>query len=262
MTDPVLTPEEQATQKQFQAAVVNSAMTPQGKLSATKLLILAAPQWVLPISLGVVTIAVVIAIGVAMRNSTIVTADAARVMLASVFAIGTLGMAFALMLGVFLSSDSQLKDRFGMALQSFTPLVGIVGTILGFYFGTNLTTPADPLTIVDVTVPSLKVMSAEKSTVTVLVQGGKGPWVYTLDFGTDDVPKIQRMLQVPFLRETIALPKVSRDTALGVKVTVNDALGKSAEWTRTPEQWMTVSPAPPLPVNNTPVAPKTQEAPK
>jgi len=247
MADPELTPAEQATQKEFQAAVVKSATTPEGKLSATKLLILAAPQWILPAGLGVVTVAVVIAVGVAMRNSSIVTADAARVMLATMFAIGTLGMAFALMLGVFLSTDTkmELKDRFGLALQAFTPLVGIVGTVLGFYFGTNLTAPVDPLTIVDVTVPSLKVPSTEKTTLTVLVQGGKGPWVYTLDFGTNEIPKIQRTLNVPFLRETVAVPSVRKDTAMGVKVTVNDALGKSAEWSRDPEHWVTVTAPPP-----------------
>lgn len=94
MPEPELSPEQRDVQQQFQAAVVKSATTPEGKLSATKLLLIAAPQWILPGTLLVITIAVALAVTVAMRNSSLVTADAARVMLASIFAVGTIGMAF------------------------------------------------------------------------------------------------------------------------------------------------------------------------
>lgn len=162
-------------------------------------------------------------------------------------------MAFSLMLGVFLSTDESVtaKDRFGMAIQVFTPLVGIVGTILGFYFGSNVTT-TDPLTILDVTTPTLKATAGDKLPLTILVQGGKGPWNYSLDFGTADVPKIEKTQSTPFLRENVTLPNANAEKHLGLVVTVRDASGATAQWSRNPEQWLTIAPlpTPPVPPNH------------
>lgn len=64
--------------------------------------------------------------------------DVARGLITFVFAIGTVGVALILTAAAFaVSGDNQeeMKERFDMGKQVLTALIGIFGTILGFYFG-------------------------------------------------------------------------------------------------------------------------------
>ena len=54
------------------------------------------------------------------------------------FSLGTVGVAVILVAAVFTSEGKDLKDRFDMGKQVLTALIGILGTIVGFYFGAEL----------------------------------------------------------------------------------------------------------------------------
>lgn len=170
--------------------------------------------------------------------------DQARSTLAVVFSAATVVLALCMILAAFLSADRTLgiKERFGLSMQVLTPLIGIMGTILGFYFGTpDQTVAPQPLVILDVLSPTGTQKSGESIPVTILTQGGKGPWTFDLDFGTA-IPKIRKSASQPFLRETVKLPAVTASTAIGIKVTVSDTLGNSVEWQRQPKEWLTADP--------------------
>lgn len=59
----------------------------------------------------------------------------ARGVITFIFAVGTIGIAIILTIAALLG-DPQAAERFNRGKEVFTILVGIFGTIIGFYFGT------------------------------------------------------------------------------------------------------------------------------
>ncbi len=184
--------------------------------------------------------------------------DESRSMLAMIFALGTITMAFCLMLGAFLSSgDDSVKDRFAMANQVLTPLIGIMGTILGFYFGTSQgKTSAEPLAVVDVIVAKNTVKPGESLPVTTIVSGGQGPWEFTLTFANNAMPTVKRKVSSQHLRETIAIP-TAQTGQLGVTVEVTDSVGATAKVERKLGEWVTIEAAAAPPPHDAPAPPIT-----
>jgi hypothetical protein len=66
------------------------------------------------------------------------TAEAARNVITVVVTIGTLVIALLLVLAVTLQQDGQAVARFEKGKEVLAILVGILGTIVGFYFGTKV----------------------------------------------------------------------------------------------------------------------------
>lgn len=69
----------------------------------------------------------------------------ARGLITFLFAFGTISIALLIAAASYWVSDSeQLKARFGYAKDILMVLIGILGTIIGFYFGTETSQPPAP----------------------------------------------------------------------------------------------------------------------
>jgi len=79
---------------------------------------------------------------------------------------------------------TQLGDRFDKAKDVLTLMIGIFGTILGFYYGSlaNPTGEGVAMRLANIEVPSVVVAPGEKTTVTATVLGGTAPITYDLYF--------------------------------------------------------------------------------
>lgn len=194
------------------------------------------------------------------RPGNIGSMDQSRSMLAIIFSIGTIATAFCLMLGAFLSAGNEtVKDRFTLANQVLTPLIGIMGTILGFYFGTvNDKKTAEPLAIVDVMVAKNTVKPGESLPLTAIVSGGQGPWEFSLTFANNALPPIRRKEASQNFRESIAIP-AGQKGQLGVTVEVTDSAGATAKLERKIGEWVTIEAAAAAPVANSPALPRPME---
>jgi hypothetical protein len=181
------------------------------------------------------------------RPGSIGSIDQSRSMLAIIFSIGTIATAFCLMLGAFLSAGTEtVKDRFTLANQVLTPLIGIMGTILGFYFGTaNDKKAAEPLAIVDVMVAKNTVKPGESLPITAIVSGGQGPWEFSLAFDNNALPAVRRKVASQNFRESIAIP-AGQKGQLGVTVEVTDSAGATAKLERKVGEWVTIETAAPV----------------
>ncbi|MEO9875133.1 MAG: hypothetical protein ABJM26_20540 [Anderseniella sp.] len=62
----------------------------------------------------------------------------ARGLITFFFSLGTVGVAIILVTAVFTSDGDELKEKFDMGKQVLTTLIGVLGTIVGFYFGAEL----------------------------------------------------------------------------------------------------------------------------
>jgi len=63
--------------------------------------------------------------------------EVSRGLITFFFALGTVGVAIILVTAAFTSDSQELKERFDMGKQVLTALIGVFGTIVGFYFGTH-----------------------------------------------------------------------------------------------------------------------------
>src|SRR5882762_5694132 len=89
--------------------------------------------------LGVLGITLVLSIvlGLFIRSSIVrelASPDLARGVITFIFAVGTVGIALLLAVGALVGQHS--VEEFAKAKEILTVLIGVFGTILGFYFGT------------------------------------------------------------------------------------------------------------------------------
>jgi hypothetical protein len=64
-------------------------------------------------------------------------ADHARGLITFLFSFATIGIIILVAIAIFWLDKAEVAERFGFAKDLITILVGILGTVLGFYFGTS-----------------------------------------------------------------------------------------------------------------------------
>jgi hypothetical protein len=137
----------------------------------------------------VVAVFVVIALGVGfgLYNSEIFDklkdSSYARGVITYLITIATIGLVFILVLQIMFvkeEAEGQIKG----AREVLTILTGILGTIVGFYFGQS-TDQTQALRVAQLAVSPI---AEGKERVTAFVEGGVSPYNYILSFG-DDVPR-------------------------------------------------------------------------
>ena len=67
--------------------------------------------------------------------SSLARVEVARGLITFFFAMGTVGVALILVTATFTSNKADLKERFDNGKQVLMALIGVFGTIVGFYFG-------------------------------------------------------------------------------------------------------------------------------
>jgi hypothetical protein len=86
--------------------------------------------------------------------------NAARGLITTLIAIVTVAIAIILTLSVVLSSASDYKERFALGKEILTILIGVLGTIVGFYFGSA---PIDNNKIAPITTTAAEKSLIEKA---------------------------------------------------------------------------------------------------
>jgi amino acid transporter len=159
-----------------------------------------------------------------------------------VFTTVSIALVLALYAIVSERDDQQLKDRFGFAKEILTALIGIVGTILGFYFASSTQITTREAIRSELASPqALQVASAfisnenpKKGDTVVLssfVSGGKPPYVYSVSFSPPHIisPIADRTSPDGMIKEEVKVPEsVQKDTEFTFKIAINDSSGKSS----------------------------------
>ena len=72
--------------------------------------------------------------------------EQARGLITFLFAVATVGIALVIVLAVFLSTGAkdEVSERFAMGKDVLAVLMGVFGTILGFYFGSEIASVRQP----------------------------------------------------------------------------------------------------------------------
>ena len=122
-----------------------------------------------------------------------------------------------------------------------TLLLGIFGTIVGFYFGSEVAAKGQaPEETIVRTVPlrltagpataSLTIVSSgAEFTINTFVSGGKAPYRYGVGLDKDDIKTETPVDPSGWIVKAISAPKATADRPLQVRVVIEDADGHSAE---------------------------------
>lgn len=161
--------------------------------------------------------------------------ELARGFITFVIAIGTLALAFLLMIytitfRIVRKADyNAFKDRFGRGQQVLTALVGILGTIVGFYFGTAVTETKKPeFTISPVKINNPTPKPGDKIKLTSVVQGGQAPYKYSLSFDPPDINPIEKTSSTGNISQSIEIKQdATPGTEISITFKVTDDTGKS-----------------------------------
>ncbi|MFZ5625500.1 MAG: hypothetical protein ACOY71_13925 [Gemmatimonadota bacterium] len=117
----------------------------------------------------------------------------ARGLITFIVTVTTVGIALLLVYQAFYAEDGQDRtekaERFRRAREIFSGLMGVLGTIVGFYFGTATTTR-------DLRISETRLVAADsgRTRVEAYVYGGTPPYRYTVSFepeaAADSIPAI------------------------------------------------------------------------
>jgi hypothetical protein len=158
-------------------------------------------------------------------------AEFARGLITYLFAVVTIGTAVVLLTSALTSGATQeYEEKFRRGKEVLSLLLGVFGTIVGFYFGTEIrsTTSAEVATF-GATPPVLSresVVGGEAVTVTASVSGGTPPYHYGTALGDESDVKYEQLVGKTG-RIVAKLPTltVQEQTVVSVKLGVKDAAG-------------------------------------
>lgn len=197
----------------------------------------------------IIAVVIFLAIGLFSSDRTFLRSlqnnETARGVITFLVVFTTVSIALILVLYAIVSelTDQQiLKDRFSFAKEILTALIGILGTILGFYFASSTQITTREATRSELVSPqALQVSSAfisnENPTkgdtvmLSSFVSGGKPPYVYSVSFSPPLIisPVTDRTSPDGVIREEIKIPEsVQKDMELTFKIAINDSSGKSS----------------------------------
>ena len=103
--------------------------------------------------------------------------DIARGLITFVVTIGTIGIAFTLIGGIFIVSSEGLKERFDAGGQILTALIAVLGTIVGFYYGTTVRNGVLP-TLTPPSISPSEIEAGGSFDLGAMISGGKPPFEY------------------------------------------------------------------------------------
>jgi len=156
----------------------------------------------------------------------------ARGLITFVVAIATVAAAIILLLAAIVSegTESDVKMRLNEGRQVMAPLIGILGTIVGFYFGQPVagTTQAQTLGLAPIVLSAERVAPGGTVTVTSRVSGGRSPYTYTITLPGVGQPITDKLTAAGEIRREVAIPKDTKPSDVTIQVGVEDSVGATA----------------------------------
>lgn len=121
--------------------------------------------------------------------------EIARGVITYLVAVATMGIAMILAMAAIMKGGSDLDKRFAFGKEVLTLLIGVLGTIIGFYYGSAAKSgeeKSQPLAVASVEIEPAEPIVGQEFTLSANISGGTAPYIYTIRFSPDVVkPAVQ-----------------------------------------------------------------------
>jgi hypothetical protein len=165
----------------------------------------------------------------------------ARGLITFLITFTTIGIAIILAISTLYGDGGDNGEkRFDQGKQVLGVLIGILGTIVGFYFGSSTDVRATPaagsqvLAIAPAAISNSQPKKGEKFTITSFVYGGKAPYTYSISFDPALIPAIKDVKTTDgTIRQEVVVPDtLSTDTDVQFEIVVTDSDKKTADYNK------------------------------
>jgi uncharacterized membrane protein len=164
----------------------------------------------------------------------------ARGLITYLFAIVTICIAVALMLSAVVATTEETEateKRFQRGKEILSLLLGVFGTIVGFYFGSDTSNVNRPeqqppqLSTLDFTPSPFSIAnSGGKVTVRAVVKGGMPPYRYAISRSTSDSPTLEDAAgEGGWIIRDVELKDVKEGQPATIRIVVQDAAKRGVE---------------------------------
>ena len=143
----------------------------------------------------------------------------------------TIGTALVLVVAALIGSQTDISERqFQHGKEVLSLLLGVFGTIVGYYFGATRTTTATP----SIRVSSLELFPAaahagETFTARAVVAGGAPPYHYSFVLGDEKPSGYTNESETGLVSQQLFIPKLQPGKSLIVHLFVTDAEGSTKD---------------------------------
>lgn len=200
------------------------------------------------LGLGVAAIVGVLGWGIASDTflRSVSDREYARGLITFLFAFSTIAVFLVIAVANFWMDKEEVKERYGSAKDLLTIVIGIMGTILGFYFGSDRSPPnataarsgstasagTNQTTATQLRLENVSASAVSRggtSTITANIRGGTAPYTYSVTFDAPPTvlaaaafPKIEnRRVSGDTISEQVRiLPEANIQTQVAVKVNI------------------------------------------
>ncbi len=152
--------------------------------------------------------------------------DLARGLITFIVAVGTIAIAIIIVLFALMSKTSDMKERFNRGKEVLSIFIGVLGTIVGFYYGTsNDNEDKLSLNIAKPIITIQKTKDGQNAKIVTFISNGTLPYSYLISIPKTNIAAIEGLSsQDGWINETIKLPN-NLNNNLELKIEIIDAKG-------------------------------------
>jgi hypothetical protein len=173
----------------------------------------------------------------------------ARGLITFLITLTTVGIAILLAISTIFGSSGDADDkRFDKGKQVLSLLIGLLGTIVGFYFGSSqdnkptVQPQASVLTIAPAAISNSEPRKGEKLTITSFVSGGKAPYTYSITFDPPLLPDVKDAKSSDgTVKQEFTVPDTAKaDTDIKYEIIAKDSDNKTTDYNKDGTQKITI----------------------
>lgn len=168
----------------------------------------------------------------------------ARGLITFLIAVATVAIAIILALSTITTGgDEDAKERFARGKEILTILIGVLGTIVGFYFGSTREPQAGPtngnvgqmqaLQVIPAIISNEQPKRGEATTISSFLSGGKPPYNYTITFDPNLISPVKASSLDGYIKQDVTIPaNLETDTEIKFLIEASDSEGKSGSYNK------------------------------
>ena len=158
------------------------------------------------------------------------TPEYARGLITYLFAVVTIGTAVVLVLSALIGTADEAHDKqFQRGKEVLSLLLGVFGTIVGFYFGSAHSAGAGSLQVSRIDMSPLSVVVGDTVTVRAFVVGGTAPYKFGVYQGDAKIDPAETLLESGVIVKQVAIRQPQNGEQPVMHLIVEDASGKKGE---------------------------------